>query len=180
MNISNPFIALVKNHIQHYNHNKYWKMRHEVINPNSSKNKIIRFYYLYKLKKADAFHNASMGTDFGRGAYFESPPLFPHGLNGIIVSPKAKIGRNTMIYQQVTIAQKNNKSPIIGDNVVIGAGAKIIGGVKIGNNVAIGANSVVVTDVPDCCIAVGVPAKIIDKESEDVKHLVKYGLGLLD
>lgn len=52
-------------------------------------------------------------------------------------------------------------TPVIGDNVKIGTGAKIIGGVTVGNNVFIGANAVVVKDVPDNCVVGGVPAKII-------------------
>lgn len=59
---------------------------------------------------------------------------------------------------------EKNSYPIIGDNVIIGTGARILGNVRIGNNVKIGANSVVLTDIPDNCLAVGVPARIIRKE----------------
>lgn len=107
----------------------------------------------------DAFNNATMGTDLGGGAQFASPPILRHGLNGIIISHFAKIGRNCKIYQQVTITEGPNcTSATIGDDCIIGAGAKIIGDVKIGNNVTIGANAVVIHDVPDNCIAVGIPA----------------------
>lgn len=64
-------------------------------------------------------------------------------------------------------AKLNNEKysyPIIGDNVIIGTGARILGNVRIGNNVKIGSNSVVLTDIPDNCLAVGVPARIIRKE----------------
>jgi len=148
--------------IQHYNHKKYWKMREEVINPNSRKSLIVRLWYLYRIKRSDAFNNSSMGTNLGSGAQFSEPPHLPHHLNGIIISHYAKIGRNCTIHQQVTIAQgAENKSATIGDNVFIGAGAKIIGDVKIGDNVKIGANAVVVKDIPSDSTAVGVPAKII-------------------
>lgn len=53
--------------------------------------------------------------------------------------------------------------PLVGDKILIGTGAKLIGSVKIGNNVVIGANAVVVDDIPDNCLAVGAPAKIIKK-----------------
>jgi serine acetyltransferase len=140
-------------------------MRSEVINPNSKLLKIIRFYYLYRIKRMDGYNNASMGTDLGNGAKFATPPHLVHGLNGIIISHYAKIGKNCVINQQVTIAQcSNNKAATIGDNCFIGAGAKIIGDVKIGNNVKIGANAVVVKDIPDNCTAVGVPARNIYKE----------------
>lgn len=115
----------------------------------------------------DAYNNASMGTDLGSGAKFKSPPTLLHGLNGIIISHFAKIGHNNTIFQQVTITQgDNDTSAEIGDNCIIGAGAKIIGNVKIGNNVIIGANAVVTKDVPDNHIAVGIPAKNIPTETE--------------
>ena len=147
--------------IQHYNPNKYWKYREKVVNKNKS-NILMKYYYLYKIKKSDAFNNASMGTNINRGAIFKTPPILPHGLNGIIISYYAVIGKNCVIRQQVTIAQNNNnEAPIIGDNVVIGAGAKIIGNVKIGNNVVIGANAVVTKDIEDNRVVGGVPARVI-------------------
>lgn len=154
--------------MQHYNHKKYWQMRQEVVNPASKKNLLIRLWYLYRIKRSDAFNNASMGTNLGSGAQFAEPPRLPHHLNGIIISHYAKIGKNCTIHQQVTIAQdENNESATIGDNVFIGAGAKIIGKVKIGDNVKIGANAVVVKDIPANATAVGVPARIIPHNIED-------------
>lgn len=154
---------MIQYRIQYYNPKKYWRMRNIVVNSNN-KNKILKLYYLYKIKKMDAFNNASMGTNINRGAKFEDVPKLPHGLNGIIVSYYAHIGKNCTIRQQVTIAQNEfNKAPYIKDNVVIGAGAKIIGDIVIGNNVIIGANAVVVKDVPDNCVVGGVPAKIIKR-----------------
>ena len=74
------------------------------------------------------------------------------------------IGDNVTIFQNVRLGVKVNgeeySAPIIGNNVVIGAGSCILGDVKVGNNVKIGANSVVLTDIPDNCLAVGVPAQI--------------------
>ena len=82
-------------------------------------------------------------------------PRFPHGIAGIYISANSVIGENCVCFHQVTIGSntiKNSRgmgSPQIGDNVYIGCGAKIIGGVKIGNNVRIGANCIVTTDIPD-------------------------------
>lgn len=150
--------------VQHYNHDKYWKMRSIVINKNSKKNKLIKLYYLYKIKKSDAFNNASMGTNLEFGAFFKTPPHLPHHLNGIIVSPNAKIGANCTIFQQVTIGQDDKgNAPIIGDNCYIGAGAKLIGNITVGDNVKIGTNAVVVKDVPSNCTVVGIPGKIIKR-----------------
>ena len=90
-----------------------------------------------------------MGTHRNFGARFASPPNLPYGLNGIIVSHNAVIGSNVTIFHQVTIGEGKGGAPVIGDNVMIGAGAKIIGAVKVVNGVKIGANCVVVHDVPD-------------------------------
>lgn len=85
--------------------------------------------------------------------------------SGIVIGNKVVIGDNCTIYQQVTLGQKNNEYPIIGNNVTIYPGAKVLGGIKIGNNSVIGANAVVLNNVPDNAIAVGIPAKNIIKKS---------------
>lgn len=102
--------------------------------------------YLFRIKRMDAFNGASLGINFERLPYFETNPQFPHGIRGVFINPKAKFGKNVCIYQQVTIGSGGAE---IGNDVEIGAGAKIIGDVKIGNNVKIGANCIVVEDVPD-------------------------------
>jgi serine O-acetyltransferase len=89
---------------------------------------------------------------------------------GIVVSGYAQFGDNCRIRNGVVVGLSRVESPcapIIGDNVDIGAGAKILGPIKIGNNVAVGANAVVICDVPDDCIAVGVPAVIKRKARFD-------------
>lgn len=81
----------------------------------------------------------------------------------IIISGYASFGDNCVIRNGVTIGIKTmdeKVAPKIGNNVNIGAGAKILGGITIGDNVFIGANAVVISDVPDNCIAVGIPARI--------------------
>lgn len=92
--------------------------------------------------------------------------LFEHQ-HGIVIHGNAVIGNDCIIRQGVTIGNKSisdpHLAPIIGNNVNIGAGAKILGDVVIGDNVSIGANAVVLTDIPNDCVAVGVPAKIIKK-----------------
>lgn len=152
--------------VQHYNPEKYWNYREKVI-ANNNLNKLLKLYMLYYIKKCDAYNNASFGTDINSGAYFKTRPILPHGLNGIIISHYASFGENVTIYQQVTVAEENGKSAKIGNNVLIGAGARIIGNIKIGDNVKIGANAVVTKDIPSDCTAVGVPAKIIKKDLKE-------------
>lgn len=82
---------------------------------------------------------------------------------GIIVSGYAKFGDNCRIRNGVVVGLRRldePSAPVIGNNVDIGAGAKLLGPISIGNNVVIGANAVVICDVPDDCIAIGVPAVV--------------------
>jgi serine O-acetyltransferase len=82
---------------------------------------------------------------------------------GIVVSGFAVLGKNCRIRNGVVIGLARVDDPCaprLGDGVDVGAGAKLLGGIRIGNNVCIGANAVVITDVPDNCIAVGIPAVV--------------------
>lgn len=148
--------------IQHYDSKKYWKMREAVVNYKEGFfEKIKCLYYLYKIKKCDAFNNASLGTFLGKGAEYKTIPNFPHGLYGIIISGEAKIGKNCTIFHQVTIGTNGHGVPIIGDNVLIGAGAKILGPIKVGNGSKIGANVVVTKNIPENSVVVLQDVKVI-------------------
>lgn len=91
-----------------------------------------------------------------------------HGMCTIISA--RNIGENCFIHQQVTIGWKNGDYPTIGNNVHIMSGAKVIGEISIGDNTIIGANAVVVTNVPENCVVVGVPAYIIKRNGIKVKE----------
>lgn len=163
----NPFIALVKGWMQHYNHEKYWRYREKVVRPAVGGAKLLNVLRLMYIKRCDAFNCASLGTDLGRGAIFKTIPKFPHGINGIIISPDAVIGSNCKIFHQVTIGNdyRHLKNvPTIGDNVTIYPGAKIIGKITIGNNVEIGANAVVVENVPDNSVVLAPKAIIKERK----------------
>jgi len=116
------------------------------------------------------------GSWIGYNSKFDSLPFFPHGYHGIFISGGARIGRNVIIFQHVTIGSntlidsKRAGSPTIGNSVYIGAGAKIIGRVNIGNNCRIGANAVVYEDMPPNSVAVQSPTRIIQKDSLDNRH----------
>ena len=161
VNPENRLVSILVHHIQHYNPRRYWNWREIVVNANSRVPKIIKLFMLFYLKRCDAFNNASMATDIDQGAVFKTRPTLPHGLNGIIIHMGAKFGKNCVIYQQVTVGGVRFKRPTIGDNVIIGAGAKILGGVHIGDNVKIGANTVITKDVPSNCTVVGGEFRII-------------------
>lgn len=87
---------------------------------------------------------------------------FPHPI-GIVIGEGVEIGKNCIIYQNVTIGQKNNKYPKIGNNVTIYAGAIVIGDIVIGDNCVIGANAVVNKSFPKNSVIVGIPARKIGK-----------------
>jgi serine O-acetyltransferase len=89
---------------------------------------------------------------------------FGHLGLGIVIHPQSIIGSNVKVNHNVTIGGRNHTGfPIVGDNVSIGAGAQVLGGIHIGNHARIGANAVVVRDVPAYATVVGVPARILDK-----------------
>lgn len=93
---------------------------------------------------------------------------------GVVVSGYAKFGDNCRIRNGVVVGMKNMEyweAPIIGNNVDIGAGAKLLGNIRIGNDVLIGANAVVICDVPDNSIAVGVPAVIKARNTSQLSAL---------
>lgn len=104
---------------------------------------------------------------------------FGHNGLGVVLDHRCIIGDNVRIDQQVTIGIRWDEgvAPIIGNNVRIGAGAKVLGSIRIGNNARIGANAVVLTDVPDGATAVGVPAKIIFRREPNIVADSGVGIG---
>lgn len=119
--------------------------------------------YICVRKKFKTGIDLPLGTDIGYGL------LFAH-LGCIVVNGSVKIGDYVIISQGVTLGSVRGKEkarPIIGNNVYIGAGAKVIGGCTIGNNVVIGAGAVVTKDVPDNAVVAGVPAKILNYKGKD-------------
>ncbi|WP_404347878.1 serine acetyltransferase [Sutcliffiella horikoshii] len=98
---------------------------------------------------------------------------FGYGGIGVVINSNSKIGKNVKISQNVTIGSRG-ETPVIGDNVWIGPGSKLLGG-KIGSNVVIGANSVVTKEIPDNCVVAGVPAKVISTDIEKYMHYFNKG-----
>lgn len=103
----------------------------------------------------------ALGTDF-RARDFGEGLFLPHPF-GIVVHAGVKIGDRCTIYQHVTLGETNRGPgvPVIGDDVVIGAGAAVLGPVVVGDRARIGANAVVLDDVPAGASAVGVPARVV-------------------
>ena len=96
----------------------------------------------------------------GRNAQFGPGFVLIHS-NGVVINSSVRGGRGIKLEHQVTIGAEKDEFPVLGDNVFVGAGAKIVGGVRIGSNVKVGANAVVLDDIPDNSTAVGIPARVV-------------------
>jgi serine O-acetyltransferase len=91
---------------------------------------------------------------------------------GVVIGETAEVGENVTLYQGVSLAgtslKREKRHPTLGNNVVVGAGAKVIGAIRIGDNSRIGAGSVVVRDVPPNAVVVGVPGRVTYKDGQRV------------
>jgi serine O-acetyltransferase len=96
----------------------------------------------------------------GRGAEF-GPGLVLIHATGVVINATVRGGSNVSIEHQVTIGAERRRSPVLGNDVFLGAGAKVIGSVALGDGARVGANAVVVHDVPAHCTVVGIPARVV-------------------
>jgi serine O-acetyltransferase len=114
------------------------------------------------------------GVEIHPGAVIGQGVFIDHGM-GVVIGETAIIGDYALIYQGVTLGgtgkESGKRHPTLGENVVVGAGAKVLGNIQIGNNVRIGAGSVVLRDVPSSCTVVGVPGRIIYRSGVRVAPL---------
>jgi len=114
------------------------------------------------------------GAQIGKGLFID------HG-SGVVIGETTIIGDNCVLYQGVTLGgtgkETGKRHPTLGNNILVGSGAKVIGPCVIGDNCKIAANAVVLSDLPPNCTAVGVPAKIVKKdgirvvEDQDFVHI---------
>lgn len=130
-----------------------------------------RFYTIARIISQRVRHVTGIeihpGAQIGKGLFID------HGM-GVVIGETTIIGDNCLLYQGVTLGgtgkDKGKRHPTLGDNVMVGAGAKVLGPIRIGNNVKIAANAVVLKDIPDNCTAVGVPARIARREGQRVEQ----------
>jgi len=111
------------------------------------------------------FNRVINGCVIGAGAKFDQGFVIMHPV-GVVINSKVSGGKNIVIESGVVIGDEKGQAPCLGNNIFIGAGAKIIGGITIGDNVKIGANAVVVKDLPSSVTAVGIPAKVINRGNQ--------------
>jgi serine O-acetyltransferase len=107
----------------------------------------------------------------GRGTRFNNWGM------GIVVHRRVVIGEKCSIGQGVTIGGRSGhfEVPVLGNNVVVGVGAKVLGPIKVGDHAVIGANAVVINDVPPYAVVAGVPARIVKNRSEIGKTMATVG-----
>lgn len=108
------------------------------------------------------------GARIGKGLFID------HG-SGVIIGETAELGDNVTLYQGVTLGgtgkEKGKRHPTLGDNVMVSAGAKVLGSFKIGENSKIGAGSVVLKEVPPNCTVVGVPGRIVKMGDQKIPRM---------
>ncbi|MFN2110396.1 MAG: serine O-acetyltransferase, partial [Anaerolineae bacterium] len=100
------------------------------------------------------------------------PGFAIHNFGGIFL-PATTVGKNFIVFQGVTVGHlrgQGGRPPRIGDNVMLAAGAKVLGDITVGSNVIVGANSLVITDVPDGSTVVGVPARIMSRDTSWIEE----------
>lgn len=137
-------------------------------------------HYLYKKRFVllprliSQFSRFLTGIEIHPGATIGHGVFIDHGM-GVVIGETAIVGNNVTIYQGVTLGgtgkEKGKRHPTVGNNVVIGTGAKVLGNIKIGDNAKIGAGSVVNKEVPPSTTVVGVPGKIVIRDGVNIADL---------
>ena len=114
------------------------------------------------------------GIEIHPGAKIGRRLVIDHG-TGVVIGETAEIGDDVLIYQGVTLGgtgkDTGKRHPTIGNNVMISSGAKVLGPFKVGDNARIAAGAVVLSDIPDDCTAVGVPARIVRRGGKPISEL---------
>ncbi len=135
--------------------------------------RIAHFFYKKKLffvaRLISQFARFLTGIEIHPGATIGKGLLIDHG-SGVVIGETAEIGDNCLLYQGVTLGgtgkEHGKRHPTLGNNVMVGSGAKILGPFKVGDNAKIAANAVVLEEVPPNSTAVGVPAKIVRQDGK--------------
>ncbi len=111
------------------------------------------------------------GAKIGQGLFID------HGM-GVVIGETTIIGNNVTLFQGVTLGgtgkETGKRHPTLGDNIVIGAGAKVLGNIRVGSNAYVGANAVVIKDVPPNTTIVGVPGRITKQDGKKIDNMMDH------
>ena len=140
--------------------------------------RVAHFFYLHRLillpRMISHLSRFFTGIEIHPGAKIGSGFFIDHGM-GVVIGETTEIASNVTIYQGVTLGgtgkEKGKRHPTIGDNVVIGTGAKVLGPIEIGENCRIGAGSVVLNSAPPNSTVVGIPARVVYYNGEKVQSI---------
>lgn len=140
--------------------------------------RIAHWFYLRKCyfisRLISQWARRATGIEIHPGAQIGKRLVIDHGM-GIVIGETTIIGDDCLLYQGVTLGgsgkEKGKRHPTLGNNVLVGAGAKVLGSFKVGDNARIAANAVVLNEIPDHATAVGVPAKVVRVAGEKVEML---------
>ena len=132
----------------------------------------LREHY-FSARAISQISRAITGIEIHPGATIGKGLMIDHGM-GVVIGETAEIGDNCTIYQGVTLGgtgkDVGKRHPTLGNNVMVGAGAKVLGPFKIGDNVKIAANAVVLEEIPEQSTAVGIPAKVVRRQGVKVEN----------
>lgn len=139
--------------------------------------RIAHWFYLKKFflvaRLISQFSRFVTGIEIHPGAKIGKGLLIDHG-SGVVIGETAEIGDNCLIYQGVTLGgtgkEHGKRHPTLGNNVMVGSGARVLGPFKVGDNAKIAANAVVLEEVPENSTAVGVPARIVRREGQKISR----------
>ncbi len=139
--------------------------------------RVAHFFYKYNLKfiarMISQWGRWATGVEIHPGAQIGRGLLIDHGM-GVVIGETTIIGNDCTIYQGVTLGgtgkEKGKRHPTIGNNVMIGSGAKILGPFKVGDHAKIAAGAVVLSEVPEDCTAVGIPARVVRRAGQVVDY----------
>lgn len=133
--------------------------------------KLYKNNYIVLSRMINTFSRFLTGIDIHPGAKISEGLFIDHGM-GVVIGETAEIGKNVTLYQGVTLGgtgkERGKRHPTIGDNVVVASGAKVLGSFRVGSNSKIGSGSVVLQEVPDNSVVVGIPGRIVSRNGKKV------------
>lgn len=136
-------------------------------------NKLYKKEHYFAARAVSQAAKAMTGIEIHPAATIGKGLVIDHG-SGVVIGETAEIGDNCTIYQGVTLGgtgkDVGKRHPTLGNNVMVGAGAKVLGPLHIGDNTKIAANAVVLDEIPENCTAVGIPAKIVKREGVKIAN----------
>jgi serine O-acetyltransferase len=140
--------------------------------------KLYRMRLQFLARLISQFSRALTGIEIHPGAKIGRRFFIDHGM-GVVIGETAEIGDDVLLYQGVTLGgtgkEKGKRHPTLGNHVVVGTGAKVLGNIRIGDHVKVGAGSVVIHPVPDHSTVVGIPGRVVRVRGESNDDVLEHG-----